>query len=100
MLHCHDGKADCSDVLYIFSVRMSVYHARDIPFKLHYRLSSFDLWSIRTCPESNGQNHTNTVTHPSNTSWENQLWAKTLPRPCQDKQFDVCDQILTFEEGL
>ncbi len=26
MLHCHDGKADCSDVLYIFSVRMSVYH--------------------------------------------------------------------------
>ncbi len=25
-LHCHDGKADCSDVLYIFSVRMSVYH--------------------------------------------------------------------------
>ncbi len=27
MLHCYDGKADCSDVLYIFSVRMSVYHA-------------------------------------------------------------------------
>ena len=26
MFHCHDGKADCSDVLYIFSVRMSVYH--------------------------------------------------------------------------
>ncbi len=26
VLHCHDGKADCSDVLYIFSVRMSVYH--------------------------------------------------------------------------
>ncbi len=22
----HDGKADCSDVLYIFSVRMPVYH--------------------------------------------------------------------------
>ncbi len=29
MLHGHDGKADCSDVLYIFSVRMSVYHACD-----------------------------------------------------------------------
>ncbi len=28
MLHCHEGKADCSDVLYIFSVRMSVYHGR------------------------------------------------------------------------
>ncbi len=27
MLHYHDGKADCSDVLYISSVRMSVYHA-------------------------------------------------------------------------
>ncbi len=27
MFHCHDGKADCSDVIYIFSVRMSVYHA-------------------------------------------------------------------------
>ena len=27
MLHCHDGKADCQDVLYIFSVRMSVSHA-------------------------------------------------------------------------
>ena len=27
MLHCHDGKADCSDVLYIFSVRISVSHA-------------------------------------------------------------------------
>ena len=30
MLHCHDGKADCSDVLYIFSVRMSVYHASNL----------------------------------------------------------------------
>ncbi len=29
MLHCHDGKADCSDVLYIFSVRMSVYHVAE-----------------------------------------------------------------------
>ncbi len=28
VLHSHDGKADCSDVLYIFSVRMSVY--RDV----------------------------------------------------------------------
>ena len=25
VLHCHDGKADCSDVLYIFSVRIKVY---------------------------------------------------------------------------
>ncbi len=24
MLHCHDEKADCQDVLYIFSVRISV----------------------------------------------------------------------------
>ncbi len=28
VLHCHDGKADCSDVLYIFSVSMSVYHGQ------------------------------------------------------------------------
>ena len=26
MLHCHDRSVDCPDVLYIFSVRMSVYH--------------------------------------------------------------------------
>ncbi len=26
VLHCHDGKADCQDVLYIFSVRISVSH--------------------------------------------------------------------------
>ncbi len=26
MLHCHNGKADCRDVLYIFSARISVSH--------------------------------------------------------------------------
>ncbi len=34
MLHWHDGKADCSDVLYIFSVRMSVYHGWATQFEL------------------------------------------------------------------
>ena len=29
MFHCHDGKADCSNVLYIFSVRMYVYHEKE-----------------------------------------------------------------------
>ncbi len=35
VLHCHDGKADCSDVLYIFSVRMSVYHAQQ-PYPINW----------------------------------------------------------------
>ena len=34
MLHCLDGKADCSDVLYILSVRMSVYHDSPFPSRL------------------------------------------------------------------
>ncbi len=28
VLHCHDGKADCQDVVYIFSVRISLSHER------------------------------------------------------------------------
>ena len=39
VLHCHDGKADCSDVLYIFSVRMSVYHALTKLFFIGWRVS-------------------------------------------------------------
>ena len=31
VLHCHDGKADCQDVPYIFSVRISVSHDYDCP---------------------------------------------------------------------
>ena len=34
MLHCYDGKADCSNVLYIFFVRMSVYHVYDLSLNL------------------------------------------------------------------
>ncbi len=30
MLHCQDGKADCQDVLYIFSVRIDVSHDIDM----------------------------------------------------------------------
>ena len=44
VLHCHDGKADCSDVLYIFSVRMSVYHVTKI--STHNQLSRIWPWAL------------------------------------------------------
>ena len=38
MLHCHDGKADCYDVFYIFSVSISVSH--------EYTLDELKLYSV------------------------------------------------------
>ncbi len=39
MLHCQDGKADCSDVLYIFSVRIAVSYVVQISVQLVYKMA-------------------------------------------------------------